>query len=80
MQEEQTPIFNVKESTSTPWSDAVQMDSAQRMVFDPARLAVLSSKYNRNGVPDNGTRSCPTNVGPSLYYGRWYEYVPGLVD
>ncbi|KAL2228725.1 UNVERIFIED_CONTAM: hypothetical protein Sindi_1852200 [Sesamum indicum] len=50
------------------------------MVFDVARLAVWSSKYNRDSVPDNATRSYPTNVGPSSYYGRWYDYVFGLAN
>ncbi|KAL2224023.1 UNVERIFIED_CONTAM: hypothetical protein Sindi_0067000, partial [Sesamum indicum] len=56
--------------TSTPWADAVQMDSEQRMVFDAARSAVWSSKYNQDAVPDNGTRSCHTTAGLSSYYGR----------
>ncbi|KAL2253057.1 UNVERIFIED_CONTAM: hypothetical protein Sindi_0100400, partial [Sesamum indicum] len=49
-EEEQTPISNVMEGT--PSGDAVKMDSTQRMVFDAARPAVWSSKYNRDGVPD----------------------------
>ncbi|KAL2252714.1 UNVERIFIED_CONTAM: hypothetical protein Sindi_0066100 [Sesamum indicum] len=35
-----------------PSGDVVQMDSTQRIVFDAARPAVWSSKYNRDGVPD----------------------------
>ncbi|KAL2225577.1 UNVERIFIED_CONTAM: hypothetical protein Sindi_2947900 [Sesamum indicum] len=50
------------------------------MVFDVARLAVWSSEYNRDSVPDNATRSYPTNVGPSSYCGRWYDYVSGLAN
>ena len=58
-----------------PSGDVVQMDSTQRIVFDAARPAVWSSKYNRDGVPDKGTRSFPTNIRCSLYYCRWYDYV-----
>ena len=50
------------------------------MVFDVARLAVWSSKYNRDSMSDNGTRSFSTNVGLNSYYGRWYDYVFGLAD
>ena len=50
------------------------------MVFDAARPDVWSSKYNRDGVPHKGMRSCPTNIGCSLYYGRWYDYVSVLAD
>ena len=60
--------------------DAVQMDSTQRMVFYAAKPAFWSSKYNRDGVPDKGTRSFPTNIRCSLYYCRWYDYVTGLAD
>ncbi|KAL0301479.1 UNVERIFIED_CONTAM: hypothetical protein Sradi_6424700 [Sesamum radiatum] len=34
-----------------------------------------------DGAPDDGTRSCPTNVEPSSYYsGTPYDYVLGLAD
>ncbi|KAK4384465.1 hypothetical protein Sango_3058100 [Sesamum angolense] len=35
----------------------------------------------RDGAPDDGTRSCSTNAGPSLYYGGGpYDYVSGLAE
>ncbi|KAL0440756.1 UNVERIFIED_CONTAM: hypothetical protein Sradi_0014500 [Sesamum radiatum] len=53
------------------------MDWAQRMVFYAAMLGHFSSYHD--GVSDEGTRSNPTDVGPSSYYGSGpYDYVPGL--
>ncbi|KAL2248194.1 UNVERIFIED_CONTAM: hypothetical protein Sindi_2671700 [Sesamum indicum] len=78
---EQTPVSHVMQGMSTPWGDAAQMDWAQRMVFDTAEPAVWSSNYNQDGVPDDGTKLCRTDTGPSSYYGRSpYDYVSGLAD
>ncbi|KAL0402069.1 UNVERIFIED_CONTAM: hypothetical protein Slati_4236800 [Sesamum latifolium] len=51
------------------------------MIFDAVPPAFWSSNYNQDGAPDDGTRSCPTDVEPSSYYGRdSYNYVSGLAD
>ncbi|KAK4394540.1 hypothetical protein Sango_1608300 [Sesamum angolense] len=53
------------------------MDWAQRMVFYASMSGHFSSYHD--GVSDEGTRSDPTDVGPSSYYGSGpYDYVPGL--
>ncbi|KAL0328162.1 UNVERIFIED_CONTAM: hypothetical protein Scaly_2248800 [Sesamum calycinum] len=49
--------------------------------FRCCRPAFWYFNYNQDGAPDDGTRSCPTNVGPSSYYsGTPYDYVLGLAD
>ncbi|KAL0419062.1 UNVERIFIED_CONTAM: hypothetical protein Sradi_1319700 [Sesamum radiatum] len=50
------------------------MDSPQRMVFDATGPRYFASPHK--GVLDNGTRSCPMDVGPSSYcYGGGpYDY------
>ncbi|KAL0446168.1 UNVERIFIED_CONTAM: hypothetical protein Slati_1744700 [Sesamum latifolium] len=52
------------------------------MVFDAAGPVLWSSTYNQNGAPDDGTRSCPLDAGPSSYYygGGPYDYMSGLAD
>ncbi|KAL0402000.1 UNVERIFIED_CONTAM: hypothetical protein Slati_4229900 [Sesamum latifolium] len=49
--------------------------------FQCRRLTFLYSNYNQDDAPDDGTRSCPTDAGPSSYYDRGpYDYVSGLGD
>ncbi|KAL0402376.1 UNVERIFIED_CONTAM: hypothetical protein Slati_4267500 [Sesamum latifolium] len=50
------------------WGDATQMDWTQSMVFDVVEPAFWASNYNQDGAPDDGTRLCPTDAGPSSYY------------
>ncbi|KAL0427261.1 UNVERIFIED_CONTAM: hypothetical protein Slati_2900900 [Sesamum latifolium] len=71
-----------EEDTSRHRGDAAQINWAQRMVSNAARPAFWSSTYNQDGGPDDGTRSCPTDVGRSSYYygGGPYDYVFGLAD
>ncbi|KAL0286797.1 UNVERIFIED_CONTAM: hypothetical protein Sangu_2719400 [Sesamum angustifolium] len=57
------------------------MDWAQRMVFYATGPSYFASSHE--GVPDDGTRSCPLDVGPSSYcYGdNPYDYnESGLAD
>ncbi|KAL0413457.1 UNVERIFIED_CONTAM: hypothetical protein Sradi_1547400 [Sesamum radiatum] len=55
------------------------MNSAQRRVFDEVVLSYFSSYHD--GVSDDGTRSCSTDVDLSSYYeGGHYDYVLGLSD
>ena len=38
------------------------------------------SSYHK-GMPDDGTRSCPTDTSPSSWYGSGpYDYMSGLSD
>ncbi|KAL0455996.1 UNVERIFIED_CONTAM: hypothetical protein Slati_0938800 [Sesamum latifolium] len=75
LQDEQNPPAPAEEGTSTNWGDAAEMNWAQRMVSDAAGQA-----YNEDCAVDDGTRSCPLDVGPSSYYygGDPYDYVHGL--
>ncbi|KAL0442149.1 UNVERIFIED_CONTAM: hypothetical protein Sradi_0153800 [Sesamum radiatum] len=51
------------------------------MIFDAVGAAFWSSNYNQDGAPDDVTRSCPTNVRPSSYYGGGpYDYVFGQAN
>ncbi|KAL0448041.1 UNVERIFIED_CONTAM: hypothetical protein Slati_1932000 [Sesamum latifolium] len=77
LQDEQTSPAPAEEGTSTHWGDAVEMNWAQKMIFDAAGQA-----YNQDGVADDGTRSSPLDVDPSSYYygGGPYDYVSGLAD
>ncbi|KAL0401751.1 UNVERIFIED_CONTAM: hypothetical protein Slati_4205000 [Sesamum latifolium] len=52
------------------------------MILDAAEAAFYSSTYNQDGAPDDGTRSCPLDAGPSSYFYRGgpYDYVSGLAD
>ncbi|KAL0427856.1 UNVERIFIED_CONTAM: hypothetical protein Slati_2960400 [Sesamum latifolium] len=56
------------------------MDWAQRMIFDATRPSYFSSSHD--GVPDDGTRSCPLDADRSEYcYGSGpYNYKSGLAD
>ncbi|KAL2232465.1 UNVERIFIED_CONTAM: hypothetical protein Sindi_1426500 [Sesamum indicum] len=54
------------------------MDWAQHMAFDATRLSYFSSSHD--AVPDDGTRTCSVDAGPSSYYygGGPYDYKSGL--
>ncbi|KAL2251445.1 UNVERIFIED_CONTAM: hypothetical protein Sindi_2266800 [Sesamum indicum] len=79
--EEQTLVSHVMLRTSTPWGDAAHMNWAQRIVFYAVGPVVWFSNYSQDGVLDDGTRSCLTDAGPSLYYGEGpYDYVFGLAN
>ncbi|KAL0411860.1 UNVERIFIED_CONTAM: hypothetical protein Slati_3775700 [Sesamum latifolium] len=82
LQDEQTPPAPIEEGTSTHWGDAVEMNWAQRIVFDAIGQAFWSSTYSQDGAIDDGMRSCPLDAGPSSYYygGGPYDYVFGLAD
>ncbi|KAL0433743.1 UNVERIFIED_CONTAM: hypothetical protein Slati_2708600 [Sesamum latifolium] len=70
------------EGTSKQLGDATQINWAQRMVLDAAGLTFYSSTYSQDCAPDDGTRSCPLDAGPSSYYygDGPYDYVSGLAD
>ncbi|KAL0350150.1 UNVERIFIED_CONTAM: hypothetical protein Sradi_4164200 [Sesamum radiatum] len=68
LQDEQTPHAPADQGTGTHWGDAAQMDWVQMMVFYAAGTIFCFFTYNQYGAPDEGTRSCPTNVGPSSYH------------
>ncbi|KAL0290820.1 UNVERIFIED_CONTAM: hypothetical protein Sradi_7042300 [Sesamum radiatum] len=76
LQDEQTPPAPVEEGTSTHWSDATEMNWAQR-VFD-----AVGQACNHDGAANDGTRSCPHDAGPSSYCygGGSYDYMFGLAD
>ncbi|KAK4406464.1 hypothetical protein Sango_0652900 [Sesamum angolense] len=78
-----------KESTTTghvegnypQWVDEQHIDWAQRMVFDAVGPNYFASSHE--GVPNDGTRSCPVDASLSSYcYGGGpYDYdESGLVD
>ncbi|KAL0319891.1 UNVERIFIED_CONTAM: hypothetical protein Sradi_5250600 [Sesamum radiatum] len=52
------------------------------MVLDTLGPAFYSSTYGQDGAPDDGTRSCSLDAGPSSYYYNCgpYDYVSGLTD
>ncbi|KAL0462129.1 UNVERIFIED_CONTAM: hypothetical protein Slati_0100500 [Sesamum latifolium] len=77
LQDKQTPPAPGEEGTSTHWGDAVEMNWAQRMIFD-----AVGQAYNQDGAADDGTRSCPLDAGPSSYYygGGPSNYVSRLTD
>ncbi|KAL2251440.1 UNVERIFIED_CONTAM: hypothetical protein Sindi_2266300 [Sesamum indicum] len=51
------------------------------MVLDVVGSIVLYSNYNKDGVRDDGTRSCLIDAEPSLYCGGVpYDYISGLAD
>ncbi|KAL0402324.1 UNVERIFIED_CONTAM: hypothetical protein Slati_4262300 [Sesamum latifolium] len=82
LQDEQTTAAPVEEGTSTQLGDATQINWAQRMVFDVVGPTFWSSTTSQDGAPDDGTRSCPLDAGPSSYYyaDGPYDYVSGLAD
>ncbi|KAL0456149.1 UNVERIFIED_CONTAM: hypothetical protein Slati_0954100 [Sesamum latifolium] len=82
LQDKHTTAAPVDEGTSTQLGDATQINWAQRMDLDAAGAAFCSSTYSQDGAPDDGTRSCPLDGGPSSYYygGGPYDYVSGLAD
>ncbi|KAL0386710.1 UNVERIFIED_CONTAM: hypothetical protein Slati_4551200 [Sesamum latifolium] len=74
--EEPAPVAHV-EGNYPHWCDEQHMNWAQRMVFDAAGSSYSSSSHN--GVPDDGTRSCPLDAGPSEYFygGGPYDHESG---
>ncbi|KAL0411281.1 UNVERIFIED_CONTAM: hypothetical protein Slati_3717800 [Sesamum latifolium] len=57
------------------------MNWAQRMIFDVVGPTFSPSNYDHDGAPDDDTRSCPTDAGPSSYYdGPPYDYVSRLAN
>ncbi|KAL0427828.1 UNVERIFIED_CONTAM: hypothetical protein Slati_2957600 [Sesamum latifolium] len=82
LQDEQTTAAPVDEDTSTQLGDATQINWAQRMILDAAGPAFCSSTYSQDGAPDDDTRPCPLDAGPSSYYygDGPYDYVSGLAD
>ncbi|KAK4407605.1 hypothetical protein Sango_0341500 [Sesamum angolense] len=79
LQEEQTPATH-EEGNYSHWGDEQQMNWVQMMASDAVRPSYFFSYHD--GVSDDGTRSCSTDAGPSLYYYNDgpYDYVLGLVD
>ncbi|KAL0289874.1 UNVERIFIED_CONTAM: hypothetical protein Sangu_2599600 [Sesamum angustifolium] len=79
---EEPTLASHVEGNYPQWDDEQHMDWAQRMVFDAAGLRYFASSHE--GVPHDGTRSCPVDVGPSSYcYGDSgpYDYdESGLAD
>ncbi|KAL0304848.1 UNVERIFIED_CONTAM: hypothetical protein Scaly_2561600 [Sesamum calycinum] len=71
--EESTSAGHV-EKNYPQWGDEQHMDLPQRMVFDVTGPRYFASPHK--GVLDDGTRSCPMDVGPSSYcYGGGpYDY------
>ncbi|KAL0287413.1 UNVERIFIED_CONTAM: hypothetical protein Sradi_7125700 [Sesamum radiatum] len=81
LQDEQTPYALAEEDTSTHRGDVVQMDWAQRMVFNAVGPVFWSSTYDKYSAPDDVTSSYHSDVGPNSYYGRTsYGYVSRLAD
>ncbi|KAL0445961.1 UNVERIFIED_CONTAM: hypothetical protein Slati_1724000 [Sesamum latifolium] len=80
MSEEPTPAAHVEANNHPQWGDEQHMDWAQRMVFYAAVPSYFSSSHD--GVPDDGTRSCPLDTDRSgYYYGDGsYDYESGLAD
>ncbi|KAL0298146.1 UNVERIFIED_CONTAM: hypothetical protein Sangu_3158500 [Sesamum angustifolium] len=79
LSEEQTPTAHVERHYSH-WGDEQHMHWVQWMIFYATMLSYFSSSHN--GVPDDGTRSCPVDASPSSYYygGGPYDYESGLAD
>ncbi|KAL0315146.1 UNVERIFIED_CONTAM: hypothetical protein Scaly_2884600 [Sesamum calycinum] len=78
--EERTPTGHV-DANYPQWNDEHHIDWAQRMVFDATRLSYFTCSHE--GVPDDGTKSCPIDVYPSSYCygGGSYDYdESGLAD
>ncbi|KAL0310268.1 UNVERIFIED_CONTAM: hypothetical protein Scaly_2944500 [Sesamum calycinum] len=78
--EERTPAGHVA-GNYPQWDDEQHMDWAQKMIFYAAEPSYFASSHE--GVPDDGTRSCPVDAGPSSYCygGSLYDYnESGLTD
>ncbi|KAL0446177.1 UNVERIFIED_CONTAM: hypothetical protein Slati_1745600 [Sesamum latifolium] len=80
MSEGPIPAAHVEGNNHPHWGDEQHMDWTQMMVFDAAGPSYFSSSHD--GVPDDGTRSCPLNASRSEYCcgGCPYDYESGLAD
>ncbi|KAL0401976.1 UNVERIFIED_CONTAM: hypothetical protein Slati_4227500 [Sesamum latifolium] len=72
--EEPTPAAHIEANNHPHWGDEQHMDWALRMVFYAVGPSYFSSSHD--GVPDDGTRSCPLDADRSeyCYGGGPYDY------
>ncbi|KAL0347771.1 UNVERIFIED_CONTAM: hypothetical protein Scaly_1793100 [Sesamum calycinum] len=65
---EKPTLAGYVEGNYPQWGNEQHMDWAQRMIFYTVGPSYFASSHE--GVPDDNTRSCPVDVGPSSYcYG-----------